>query len=244
MGRVENMVKRLKNGAVSPLADDRDKHTNHHTKYSTEDINDAKAFIERLPRYKSHYCRKDSYVEECMTVNKMVLSSDKFRRIFTEEYNISFKSPKMDTCQLCDSLDVGHSILPSDRDFAEVEKTATSHYQMVYGSDHWQEVLKTSQWKNPFKPFPTMMICDAYSGSLELVALSKCGRPTSSFSFLNELKTKCAGPLPIKADKVRDIISTLKWIPAVYHDWYKSLRAASNSAVSQGNEEEEKESSV
>ncbi|KAJ8881052.1 hypothetical protein PR048_017525, partial [Dryococelus australis] len=45
---------------------------------------------------------------------------------------------------------VGHSMLLSDRDFAQVEKNVTSHYQMVYGPDHWQEVLRTSQWKNPF----------------------------------------------------------------------------------------------
>ncbi|KAJ8892130.1 hypothetical protein PR048_004710 [Dryococelus australis] len=168
---------------------------------------------------------------------------------------------------------VGHSTLSNDRDFAQVEKNVTSHYQMVYRPDHWQEFLKTVQRKKPFKlfhqpqasanqskfsirncvqlvfstvsqqPFSTMMFCDTYSGSLELVALSKRGRSASSSSFLNELKTKYPGPLPIKAGKLRYIISSSKLIPAVYRDWYNSLLAASNSTVSQGDEEEE-ESSV
>ena len=45
---------------------------------------------------------KELYIKE----NKLHVSSDKFRRIFTEEFNISFKTPKCDTCHECDSINI------------------------------------------------------------------------------------------------------------------------------------------
>lgn len=46
----------------------------------------------------------DEYSEYCSKLRCTALSSDKFRRIFTEEYNIGFKSLKTDTCKDCDSM--------------------------------------------------------------------------------------------------------------------------------------------
>lgn len=71
----------------------------------------------------SYYCRKDSSkeympmgysirlcfkkcVEKFNSRNKNPESVDKFRRIYTEDFNISFKSPKSNTCKSCDALSV------------------------------------------------------------------------------------------------------------------------------------------
>lgn len=48
----------------------------------------------------------DVYKEECQKENKNSVSSNKFRHIFTEKYNNKFKSPKTDTCSVCDNLNV------------------------------------------------------------------------------------------------------------------------------------------
>lgn len=46
------------------------------------------------------------YHESCDRENKLAVSQDKFRRIITEDFNLSFKGPKSDTCHLCDKCSV------------------------------------------------------------------------------------------------------------------------------------------
>nr|CAH7753399.1 unnamed protein product [Callosobruchus chinensis] len=221
--------------------------------------------------YTIELCYK-RYKLECQNEHSDPVSSDKFNRIFTGEYNIRFKSPKTDTCSTCDSLkvslsdaekakneedirsiklqrelhhrkaeagqdaikqacaeatahpdiyaitfhlqqalptpmlstgptfykkkvfcynlehkekkliaisdncagqnknwalvsvwlhllakgvfhifpQVGHTMLPCDRDFAQVEKHVTRHCQYIYSPDQRLEVLSISQKKNPF----------------------------------------------------------------------------------------------
>lgn len=123
-GRVENIAASLKKGCVTPPSDKRGKHQNHPKKYNDEVIEGVRLFINQLPTYESHYSRKKSpekkfmtmdytielcfnkYKEECLNESRPHVSSDKFRRIFTEEFNISFKNPKCDTCHECDSINI------------------------------------------------------------------------------------------------------------------------------------------
>ena len=123
-GRTEFLIKKLKNGQVGPKIDQRGKHDKHKKKYSTEDIETVKQFIEMCPKYESHYSRRnnynktymsmeynianlyDEYARKCNQEEKSFVSADKFRRIFTEEFNISFKGPKSDTCATCDELNI------------------------------------------------------------------------------------------------------------------------------------------
>lgn len=46
---------------------------------------------------------------------------------------------------------VGHTMLPSDRDFALVEKYVRTHCQYIYDPNHWEEILRKVQKKTPFK---------------------------------------------------------------------------------------------
>lgn len=77
-----------------------------------------------MPKYESHYSRNknpdklymsleyniaslfEEFARKRTEEGKTPISCDKFRRIFTEEYNISFKGPKSDTCSTCDENEI------------------------------------------------------------------------------------------------------------------------------------------
>ena len=44
---------------------------------------------------------------------------------------------------------VGHTMLPSDRDFAYVEKFVRAHCQYIYTPEEWEKVLRSAQKKTP-----------------------------------------------------------------------------------------------
>lgn len=44
----------------------------------------------------------EKYVEKSNSRNESAVSIDKYRRIFTEDYSVRFKSPKSDNFQSCD----------------------------------------------------------------------------------------------------------------------------------------------
>lgn len=46
--------------------------------------------------------------------------------------------------------EVGHTMLPSDRDFARVKKAARKQ-TAVYSPNQWENILKTAQKKRPFQ---------------------------------------------------------------------------------------------
>lgn len=79
----------------------------------------VKQFINRFPRYRSHYCRKMSnrhylmpglnlkkmyreYEIVCDFEKRLCLKEHMFRDIFNTEFNLHFKRPKKDTCKVCD----------------------------------------------------------------------------------------------------------------------------------------------
>lgn len=78
-------------------------------------------FINKFPRYRSHYCRKLSdrfylspglnlmklyreYELLCDFENRTCLKEHMFRHIFNTEFNLHFKRPKTDTCKTCDEI--------------------------------------------------------------------------------------------------------------------------------------------
>lgn len=128
-GRLEHMVKKIKQGHYLSANDQRGAHGNHNKEYNEEDINNVCRFINDLPRYESHYSRHKNenreymsmehsieslyreYSRKCQEDSIKLVSADKFRRVFTEKFNISFKSPKSDTCSKCDefAISIGHA---------------------------------------------------------------------------------------------------------------------------------------
>lgn len=95
----------------------------------------ARDYIENLPAVPSHYCRKEStcvylpqefknlsnlyrlYCKECRSQEQSYLSEATFTKIFREEFNIRFHTPKKDKCSLCVAYENN-----SEKNPTEIEK--------------------------------------------------------------------------------------------------------------------------
>lgn len=81
--------------------------------------------LSRIPKYQSHYSRfsnpnkvyfgadlnisrlyNDFYLPFCDERGLNPVKENRYRRIFSESYNIGFKFPKSDTCAICDELHI------------------------------------------------------------------------------------------------------------------------------------------
>ena len=99
----------------------RGKHDNHAT--VSQEIRDGiKQHIDSIPKIESHYTRANTsrtfiegsksiadihkdYVPKCKEEQKQFGNYTLFYRIFTEEYNISFYTPKKDQCDVCTAFE-------------------------------------------------------------------------------------------------------------------------------------------
>ena len=89
-------------------------------KTKSEDIDAVRKHIESFPTIESHYTRKDTrrrYLDQCLSISKMYrlykeqcetslptktpVHEKTYRRIFCNEYNLSFFHPKKDQCAKC-----------------------------------------------------------------------------------------------------------------------------------------------
>ena len=104
----------------------------HHipsNKMSEKDITIVKQHIHSFPKYQSHYCRNDSphriYLSPELTIVKMynlykqqhvddAVSEWVYRKIFNECFNLTFGTPKTDTCKTCDQYKVGVEAMKTD----------------------------------------------------------------------------------------------------------------------------------
>lgn len=120
-GRVDKLCQQLASGKVVPKPDMRGKHLNRPNRVRDEIFNSIHSHILSIPKYTSHYSRKqnpgkqyldtepsilslytDKYLPYCAENNLIPSTQDKYRRIFCGEYNLGFKLPKSDTCPTCD----------------------------------------------------------------------------------------------------------------------------------------------
>lgn len=116
-GRIDRVLKQKGNESVAPT--DRRGSAPSVNKTPTETVNDVKLFIERFPAYESHYALHKSsrkYLAPDLNLNIMYqlycedkqnpVSKHMFRKIFNEQFNLSFHAPLSDTCRKCDNFDV------------------------------------------------------------------------------------------------------------------------------------------
>ena len=99
------------------MEDLRGRHNNRPNRATENQQSDIRKHIESFQPIESHYCRKDSgkqYLPANLTVSKMYeaytencplsevpASINVYRRIFNEEYNLSFHTPLKDQCDQC-----------------------------------------------------------------------------------------------------------------------------------------------
>jgi hypothetical protein len=107
----------------SPHLDQRGRHTPAN-KTADDDIAFVKEHIQSFPMYKSHYSRADNpnkyflssdlsiakmfelYGTHCTKEEKHPVSEWVYRKVFNENFNLSFGRPKSDTCKSCDTYKV------------------------------------------------------------------------------------------------------------------------------------------
>lgn len=123
--RIQLIVDQIAKGITTPKIDGRGRHKSHINQIPEHMLNNIRAHINSIPKYRSHYSReenpnkvyfdehlnisslyKDYYLDWCTLNNYTPAKEDKYRRVFCTEFNIGFKLPRSDTCKCCDSLDI------------------------------------------------------------------------------------------------------------------------------------------
>lgn len=113
--------------------DRRGKHRNRPHAISREKVNQVRGHIHMFPKYISHYRRNSApqrqyivgvsslsalyreYVSRCEEESVQPVKEKFYRKIFNEQFNISFRVPLQDTCSICDSArfrEVGTPVAP------------------------------------------------------------------------------------------------------------------------------------
>lgn len=122
-GRITRALKHRApgSGTTTPKLDQRGRHPPHN-KTSVEATEIVKEFINKFPRYSSHYSRNKNIQREFLapTLNisimyelyrgtvemDKVVSKFVFTKIFSENFNLHFRAPISDSCKKCDSFKV------------------------------------------------------------------------------------------------------------------------------------------
>lgn len=122
-GRIDKCVKKMKMLSSSCATDLRGKHATH-AKTPANAISNAVKFIKSLPMYESHYARESTqqkkylpsnlnmkivyneYTARCNENGFNPISMYMFRDTFYRKFNLRFKPPSQDTCDLCNKLEL------------------------------------------------------------------------------------------------------------------------------------------
>lgn len=122
--RLATIQASMKNTGRSPK-DNRGCHKNRPWRHSEEKINAVHKHISSLKGRVSHYSKEKTdkiYLPDELSITKLYemysekyphlkVSLETYRKIFNEDYNISFGYPRTDTCSTCDKLKAQIDIL-------------------------------------------------------------------------------------------------------------------------------------
>lgn len=131
-GRVELALRKQ---CTDEYADERGKFSGGQNSMSFAQRQEVITHIESFPKYVSHYCRKVTnakFLSADLNLVKMyelyqishqdLIGFSSYKRIFYDNFNLRFKSPKKDTCQRCDRFVIqksqakGEKLLKLQRD--------------------------------------------------------------------------------------------------------------------------------
>lgn len=142
--------KRRKSGTNMCPPDGRGKHGNQ-IKLSAQAKQNVMNHIKLFPAYESHYSRNRSekkYLRSDLNISKMyclyriycnekyitdIASEVMYRKIFVEEFNLSFHQPKNDTCEKCDKFKLILQTCSSDEE-KTIMKERDAHMQLAESS--------------------------------------------------------------------------------------------------------------
>lgn len=115
---------------------------------NVSDISLLKAFINKFPRYESHYKSSKSNSTEylipslniirmyreycllCRAEKRTVLSEWMFRNIFNTKFNLRFGRPKVDTCKTCDQINTKLKCCDAT-EYGQLKKEKDDHDALV-----------------------------------------------------------------------------------------------------------------
>ena len=146
--RVEGVAAQLVDGVVI-ASDERGKHKSRPHSVPDEVKEKIREHIKLFPRRKSHYSRssnrKREYLDEGLSISRMYrLYLEKhepgagatpqakewlYRKIFNEEFNLSFGYPRSDTCETCDLLHVTIQASTSEAEREGMQKELADHQE-------------------------------------------------------------------------------------------------------------------
>lgn len=149
--RVNTALKKIHGRA--PLLDQRGLKSGGLNKISDEKLKIIKDHIDKIPKYKSHYCREQStfqYLLLDMTLDKMYaaykeenitepVSFSSYKRFFYDNFNLKFKSLKKDTCNTCDSLNVQ---ITNEANPIKKQELILKHTEHLNSAENAQKSLK------------------------------------------------------------------------------------------------------
>lgn len=170
------------------ISETRGKHGQH---YHIDDNikDDIRSHINSIPRIESHYCRCNTtrefieggktvaslhkdYVDLCKENNKPHANYFMYNKIFNEEYNISFFTPKKDQCEDCISFEIA-----VDEDKEKLRESYEKHLQEKDLSRIDKERDKENNAEN--------FVAAVY----DMQAVLQCPRgDTASFYYISKLR--------------------------------------------------------
>ena len=138
--------KRSSEGKICP-EDKRGKHGNQ-PKVPENDKLLIKEHINLFPAYQSHYSRSHTqkkylspdlsiaemhrlYVDYCKARNIEPQKASLYRKIFVEEFNLSFHRPKNDTCAKCDKFEMQLKCCQSEIERISIEEEQNTHLHLA-----------------------------------------------------------------------------------------------------------------
>lgn len=157
----------LVKAASGRITDNRGRHTAWN-KTPVDDMERVKEHIQSFPKYKSHYCRKDTereylsptlnlakmfnlYQEKCDQENTSHVGQSTYEKTFYNEFNLYFKTPEKDTCKTCDLLQTqiqSEEQKPeAQRDRQKLEKLQKEKETHLKRSSKAREILNSDKLK-------------------------------------------------------------------------------------------------
>lgn len=123
-------------------------------------IDEIKNHINKFPAYESHYTRRDTcqkYLHSDLTLTEMhklyckevenPISLSKYSEIF-RGMNLKFKSPKIDTCATCDSLEMKIKLATNEQDLNNFKELKEVHVKKADNAYEYKRFDKDSSKKN------------------------------------------------------------------------------------------------
>ncbi|CAG9764579.1 unnamed protein product [Ceutorhynchus assimilis] len=138
-GRIDRILK-VKGQLSTPPCDRRGK-APAANKTSADKIAELKVFIEKFPAYESHYALHKSknrkYLASDLNITKLYslytnqvenpVSNFVFRKVFNEEFNLSFHPPVSDSCRKCDAYAIKIKAAETEADKRYLEQDLELH---------------------------------------------------------------------------------------------------------------------